>query len=469
MELIEVDDFEQWRGQARDALARQVPPAELHFTPRTAQQLLFDEAERHGPKAGGATLFRVPKQFLQLARRVACHADAGRYDLLYRVLWRLSHCEPHLLEVTTDNDVAQLDRMEKAVRRDAHKMKAFVRFRKLEAEGQQRYVAWHTPDHRVLGLVADFFARRFSAMHWTIFTPFESATWDGSQLVFGGGVSQSHVPAADELDDLWRTYYASIFNPARVKVKAMVREMPVRYWHTMPETELIPELLRQAPRRVDEMVDRQQKNARTAQDYLPATSDLTSLRVAAECCKGCDLYKDATQTVFGEGAASARLMLVGEQPGDEEDRQGRPFVGAAGQVLDDAMAEAGIDRNEVYVTNAVKHFKFIMRGKRRLHKKPGAREMAACSAWLHAELEAVKPEVVLCLGATAAQSLLGRTFRITQQRGQFLATDWCDLTMATYHPSAVLRASDEEHRNEIRGHLVTDLQAVARRLGLRQG
>lgn len=463
MRLVVVQSFDEWRQLARQALACGTTPDEVHFTEESSQRLLFAGDEPPQPPAG-PSLVRVPREFMQQARRVSCHQDAERYDLMYRMLWRMAHGESHLLEVTTDRDVAQFEQMEKAVRRDAHKMKAFVRFRKIEQEGAERYVAWHRPDHRVLGLTADFFARRFKSMHWTIFTPYESATWDQSRLTCGPGVPQSHAPASDDLDDLWRTYYASIFNPARVKVKAMVREMPIRYWHTMPETELIPELLRQAPRQVDGMVDRQQQSALSAADFLPGELNLEALRAAAASCRGCDLHEDATQTVFGHGDPRARLMLVGEQPGDEEDLQGQPFVGPAGRVLDAALQEAGIDRQEVYVTNAVKHFKFITRGKRRLHKKPGAREMAACSAWLHAEFQMVNPEAVLCLGATAAQSLLGRSFRITQQRGEFRATEWCDLTMATYHPSAVLRARDEVHREEIRQHLVEDLSAVAARL-----
>ncbi|MGI5268907.1 UdgX family uracil-DNA binding protein [Nonomuraea sp. CA-218870] len=181
----------------------------------------------------------------------------------------------------------------------------------------------------------------------------------------------------------------------------------------------------------------------SAAAFLPESHDLESLRDAAAGCEGCGLFRDATRTVFGEGAERARYMLVGEQPGDQEDRQGHPFVGPAGRVLDRGLDEAGIDRDEVYVTNAVKHFSFTDRGKRRIHKKPTAAEIDACRPWLEAELAAVRPEVVVVLGATAARSLLGRAFRVTERRGEPMPMGEA-LAVATVHPSAVLRAPDRD-------------------------
>lgn len=199
----------------------------------------------------------------------------------------------------------------------------------------------------------------------------------------------------------------------------------------------------------------------TAAQYLPQGRNLDSLREAARGCRGCPLYARATQTVFGEGAARARLMLVGEQPGDREDQEGHPFVGPAGLLLDRCLEEAGIDRGEVYVTNAVKHFKWEPRGKRRIHKKPSTREIAACRPWLDAEMEAVEPELVVCLGATAAQALLGRAFRVTQERGRVMERAGLPLVLATVHPSSILRAPDEEWRHEARAAFVEDLRAAA--------
>jgi DNA polymerase len=203
---------------------------------------------------------------------------------------------------------------------------------------------------------------------------------------------------------------------------------------------------------------------RTAEPFVPESSSIKTLAAAAHACRGCDLYKAATQVVFGAGRGSARVVLVGEQPGDQEDRQGLPFVGPAGALLDKALAEAGISRDEVYVTNAVKHFKWEARGKRRIHKKPRASEIKACRPWLEAELRAIKPSVVVCLGATAAQSLLGSQFKLMQQRGTVQSSALSGRVVATIHPSSVLRAPDSEGRRAAFEMLVEDLKVVARLL-----
>jgi uracil-DNA glycosylase family protein len=203
----------------------------------------------------------------------------------------------------------------------------------------------------------------------------------------------------------------------------------------------------------------------TAEDFLPERRGIAALKEAAARCEGCSLHRDATQTVFGEGPRSAEVVMVGEQPGDQEDLAGKPFVGPAGRLLGEALEEAGIDRRAVYVTNAVKHFKFTRRGKRRIHKRPAADEIAACRPWLDAELEAVKPRAVMALGATAAQAMFGRSFRVTRERGRPVDSDLAPVAMATVHPSSVLRAPDEESRRGERAALVSDLRALARELG----
>ena len=199
----------------------------------------------------------------------------------------------------------------------------------------------------------------------------------------------------------------------------------------------------------------------SAEPFLLREPSLPALRDASKECRGCDLYERGTQTVFGEGAASAELMLVGEQPGDHEDREGRPFVGPAGQLLDRALEAAGIGRATVYVTNAVKHFKWEPRGKRRIHQKPNAREVSACKPWLQAEIAAVRPKVIVCLGATAAQSLLGPQFRVTRQRGQLVSSPLAPHVLATVHPSSILRAPDEQTRELELELFIRDLQAAA--------
>jgi uracil-DNA glycosylase len=199
----------------------------------------------------------------------------------------------------------------------------------------------------------------------------------------------------------------------------------------------------------------------SATEFLADRMNLKAMREASEHCRGCDLYKHATQTVFGEGPRRATVMLVGETPGDEEDVAGQPFVGPAGRLLDDALVEAGLERDDVYVTNVVKHFRWEPRGKRRLHKKPSARQIEACRPWLQAEILIVKPPTIVCLGATAAQALLGKDFRITKQRGRFFESSWAKAILATHHPSAVLRAPDHDDRARKRQELVEDLRRAA--------
>jgi uracil-DNA glycosylase len=201
-----------------------------------------------------------------------------------------------------------------------------------------------------------------------------------------------------------------------------------------------------------------------AEELIPQQLSLDTLKEAAAACQACDLHKTGTQTVFGDGAVKAKVMFVGEQPGDREDIEGKPFVGPAGRLLDDALVEAGIDRSRVYITNAVKHFKWKPQGKRRLHQKPNAAEIGACRPWLDAEIEVVKPSLLVLLGATAAQALLGRDFRVSLQRGQFIEKPGVPLMMATVHPSSILRAPDDETREIEREAFVRDLKRVAQRL-----
>ena len=193
----------------------------------------------------------------------------------------------------------------------------------------------------------------------------------------------------------------------------------------------------------------------------PQARTVEELRQAAASCRGCDLWRDATQTVFGEGAEHPRLMLVGEQPGDQEDRQGHPFVGPAGRVLEQALEEAGIDRRRIYVTNAVKHFRFTRRGKRRLHEKPNAAQVRACRPWLEAEVSVVRPSLIVLLGATAAQAVMGPAFRVSRQRGQVLGSPLGVAVLATVHPSSILRATDDESRDAAMSSFIADLQVAA--------
>ena len=459
--------FEAWQKAARSALHCELGPEALIWEElgRDEPALdLFDESD--GPSTVPQSRFRVPKKFLDLARLVSLHSDERRWALLYRLLWRITHGESKLLEIEIDPDVALALEWHKSVRHDIHKMRAFVRFREVAREDEKWFVAWFEPKHHIVEHNAAFFVDRFASMSWSILTPERCAHWDGHELSFTEGVEKSKAPTGDEVEALWLTYYGNIFNPARIKVHAMQAEMPKRYWRNLPETVLIPSLLQEAPGRVEEMMKKSAAKfvAKDEDDWRPApapdTSSLTTLRNAAKGCTACHLYKHATQTVFGEGPKGAKLMLLGEQPGDQEDLAGKPFVGPAGKILDRALEEAGINRAEVYVTNTVKHFKWEPRGKRRIHKKPNSREIAACRPWLEAELRIVNPGLLVCLGATAAQTIFGPAFRVTRDRGKVLKSELAPKVLATVHPSSLLRQPDEESREREYNLFVADLRAA---------
>lgn len=428
----------------------------MHWIAPEAPHELFDETSV--PTFDESTpRVNVSRELLELAEHVVYHRDPGRLDALYRVLFRLVNGEPELLELASDPDVTRVRKLAQAVRRDLHKTHAFVRFRRVETEAGERFIAWHRPDHPLLELAAPFFRDRFPNMAWSILTPDESSHWHGKQLVFGPGAPRSAAPTEDELEALFLTYYRAIFNPARLNLPAMQTEMPAKHWSTLPEARVMGELIHDSPERVREMLE---KPASAAQAFLPETESVAELRAAARSCTACPLHGPATQTVFGEGPSDARLMLVGEQPGDEEDLQGRPFVGPAGRVLNEALAAAGIERNGVYLTNAVKHFSFLPRGKRRLHQRPRVGEVIACRAWIDAELRALKPRVIVCLGNTAAQSFVGNRFNLQRYRGRAFRTPWAKVWIATYHPAAILRAPDAQARAARFAELVEDLKAA---------
>jgi uracil-DNA glycosylase len=465
---IEIDGtFDGWRRAARKLLSAHQPPAAVRFHTDADSQPHLGFDFNAAPPTAAAPAPSIPRGFIDLARGASHHRDPERWALLYRVAFRLTHGERNLLDDDLDHDVNRLRTMRRQVSRDIHKMHAFVRFREVTDQHGPRYVAWHRPDHFITRLAAPFFVERFRVMRWSILTPDESAHWDGAALTFGAGCPQSSAPTEDRLEDLWRTYYASMFNPARANERAMVRELPRRHWATLPEAQIIPSLLATAPERVGGMIAHPAA-AESARPFIPDAQHLSALKSAADGCRGCDLFKTANQVVFGEGPATAKIMLVGEQPGDEEDLSGVPFVGPAGRVLDDAIAAAGLARRELYVTNAVKHFTFRREGKRRLHEKPRFRDVRACRPWLEAEIERINPAVIVCMGATAAQSLLGPAVRIGRDRGRVSSTAWAPNMIVTYHPSAVLRADDPAHAEEIRQWLIEDLALSRTLAGLLQ-
>ncbi len=441
------DDFDAWRDAARGLILANVAPHDVIWQVGDTRDL-FASAELL-PAASGA--LTAPKAFVDLARSVICHRDYERFALLYTLLHRIQG-NRELIRDAADPLVRRLEELAKNVRRDIHKMRAFVRFREIDG----RYVAWFEPDHHIVRTNAAFFVRRFANMPWSILTPELSIHWDTKSLIESPGAQKSDAPEGDPIEDVWKTYYASIFNPARVKIGAMLSEMPKKYWKNMPETALIPDMIAKAQARESGMI---------ARAIAPGSNSgiaIEALRDEAMGCTRCPLYGPATQTVFGEGPADAALMFVGEQPGDQEDRAGRPFVGPAGQLFDRALAEAGIDRARAYVTNAVKHFKFEARGPRRIHARPGVGEIDACRWWIDQELSIIAPKVTVALGASAARSLFGKTMTIASARGRALERPGGGEAWVTVHPSYLLRIEDKEAAAQEYARFVDDLRTAAR-------
>ncbi len=473
MHLITLDsqtDFEGWRAAARSLVLHEVKPTDVTWIVRGDESELFAPAAEalplETPLGTFQATFNVSAKFVELAQSAILHRDPERFAMLYRLLWRLRG-HHHLLEVATDPDVALVTAMARAVRRDEHKMHAFVRFREVGREQKAHYVAWFEPEHHIVELAAPFFARRFADMPWSILTPDACAHWDGHAVSITPGVGKAEAPTEDRLEETWRHYYTSIFNPARLKVKAMQAEMPKKYWRNLPEASLIKPLIASAERLTGAMIanaatepHKSQKRPEPSMKH-ETSGDIATLREEAADCRACPLWKDATQTVFGEGPPHARIMLVGEQPGDKEDLAGKPFVGPAGQMLDRALQEAGIDRTKVYVTNAVKHFKFVPRGKIRLHQKPATPEIKACRQWYERELAAIKPALVVAMGATAAQSVFGKITPINKNRGQLIELEHGIKALVTVHPSYLLRLPDPDARAHEYQRFVDDLRIVA--------
>jgi uracil-DNA glycosylase len=458
-------DFDGWRQAARTLALDGVAPEDVMWSVEGAEGELFAPVISQPHSSAGT--FSVSARFVELARIAILNRDRERFALLYRLLWRLrGHHD--LLEVATDSDVIRVEAMAKAVRRDEHKMHAFVRFREIGRERDAHFVAWFEPEHHTVELAAPFFARRFADMPWSILTPDLCAHWDGLEVSFTPGVSKADAPGSDRLEEMWRRYYATIFNPARLKVKAMQTEMPKKYWRNLPEASLIKPLIAGAARASEAMIEKAASEPHKAQrrqeqpmKNKASAGELETLREEAAACRACPLWKDATQTVFGEGPRHAAIMLVGEQPGDKEDLAGKPFVGPAGQMLDRALIEAGIDRKQIYVTNAVKHFKFVPRGKIRLHQKPSTPEIKACRPWYERERAAVKPALVVAMGATAAQSVFGKVTPINKSRGHFIDLDEETKALVTVHPSYLLRLPDEEAKAREYERFVDDLKMAA--------
>ncbi len=434
-------DLEGFRAALRGLMAAAVPPQAVFW--ETQDSLFAQTPADEAPPVG------LPRGVGEIIRLVTCHSDPERYALLYQLVWRIRYGEPHLPQVASDPLIHRLHRMERSVRRDLHKMHAFVRFRRLELDGDEQFIAWFEPEHHIIAATAQFFVDRFTSMRWSILTPKGSLHWDRENLLFGPPAAKGDAPQGDGFEAGWRAYYESIFNPARLNPGVMRSHMAKKYWKNLPEAASIRELLRSAPSRVRQMVEQEQSMPRKRNpqkavaamaDDVPQSLEALNRIIAASPA----MVPGGIRAVLGEGPLHPSIAFVGEQPGDQEDLQGKPFVGPAGQVLDRALAEVGIARRETYITNAVKHFKFELRGKRRLHAKPNAGEVKHYRWWLEKELDFVKPKLVVALGATAVLALTGKALPINANRGP------ADLGgrpgVITVHPSYLLRLMEGQEQ-----------------------
>lgn len=449
-------DLHGFRKAVRWLIAEELAPQHVVFAIDDAPGLFGDEAVTDAPPVS------IPKGVSRLIEQVVCHSDPERYALLYGLVWRVLNGERELLEVASDPLVHRIDLMARSVRRDLHKMHAFVRFRRMGGE-LERFAAWFEPEHFILEAAAPFFVDRFRSMDWTILTSIGSARWNRHELTFGPPGHREDAPDEDSFEEGWRGYYESVFNPARVNPRAMRAEMPKKYWRNMPETAAIPGLIQTAAQRVERMIEQEatMPTKRTPERALEAMRDQepkTLEELNAIIAKAGPLVPGATQAVFGEGPHHAEIVFVGEQPGDQEDLQGRPFVGPAGKLLTKAMREAGIEREQAYLTNAVKHFKFEQRGHRRIHSKPTAGEVKHYRPWLMKELELVRPKLIVALGATAVLALSGKATPITRSRGR--AKFGAYEGYITVHPSYLLRLPDEATKREAYEAFVNDLRRI---------
>nr|WP_294555414.1 UdgX family uracil-DNA binding protein [uncultured Rhodopila sp.] len=415
-------DWDGWRQAARRLVLAGIEPAELSWSVGGGPAPL--------PDASGS--FNVSRALVSLASLAFQAREPERFGLLYSLVWR-SHAGEKLLEDGGDADLLLARRLALAVRADAHRMRTNLRF--LPVDRGARFLGWYAPAHFVLEANAQLMARRFPDLAFSIATPDGAAHWDGAALRFGSGLRQAEDDEA--LQAWWDRHGAALLEQAAAGT-------------SVPEAEDLDEI----PRPPDLPA--------LGPVVLPAVTDAVLIRAGkdAASCQRCPLFGPATQMVFGEGPADSPAMFVGEQPGDQEDVIGRPFVGPAGQMMDRAMQEAGIDRRAVYVTNSVKHFKFVQRGRRRIHQTPEVPEIQACGGWLDIERDRVRPRLLVLMGGSAARAVMGRAVTISRERGRPILLPDGQTAFVTVHPSYLLRLPDAASKAREYAAFVRDMQAV---------
>ena len=422
--LASETDWDGWRRAARALALSHVSP----------DQVTWSVGGPARPLPDGTGSFNVPRALVALASIAFQARDQDRFALLYSLVWRACAGEK-VLEQEDDPDLRHARELALAVRRDAHRMRTHLRFMAVPDADGERFLGWYAPAHYVLEANAQLISRRFPALRFSIITPDASAHWDRHALRFGTGLR--HVEDDDTLLAWWDAHHAAVLRDTQVGT-------------SVPEAEALDE----APRPPDHPPLGPVVLTERAEPALVAAMQ------EARACHRCHLSGPATQTVFGEGMADAPVMFIGEQPGDQEDVIGRPFVGPAGQVLDRALEEAGIDRRLIYITNAVKHFKFTPRGKRRIHATPDTAEIEACSFWLDVERVRLQPRLLVLMGASAARAILGRQVTISRERGRPIRMDDGQMAFVTVHPSFLLRVPDEAGKAREYRAFVRDLETV---------
>jgi DNA polymerase len=410
-------DWAGWRAATRVLILAGIAPGKVRWSVGGDGDALPD----------GNGSFNVSRSLVSLASLAIQAREPARFDLLYRLVWHAN------IGTTDEAGLGQAQRLALAVRADAHRMRTHVRFLPVADGDRTRHLGWYAPAHHVLEANAQLIARRFPDLLFSIVTPDGAAHWDGADLWFAAGAAR--MADDDALQAWWRAHHT--LHHARTGT-------------SVPEAEALDE----APRPPD--------RPPLGPVVLRLGSDRGLQEAASEAggCRRCHLYEPATQTVFGEGPRHAHVLFVGEQPGDQEDVIGRPFVGPAGQIMDRAMEEAGIDRRTVYITNAVKHFKFQPRGKRRIHQTPEAPEIQACRFWLDVELVGLRPKLVVAMGGTAARALLGRAVTISRERGRPIELPDGQQAFVTVHPSFLLRVPDDDAKAREYRAFVADLRKV---------
>ncbi len=417
-------DWEGWRVATRSLVLAGVEP----------NAITWSVGGKSGTVPDATGTFHVPRALVSLASLAIQARDPERFGLLYSLVWRVNAGEK-LLEDESDPDLSLVRRMALGVRAEAHRMRTNMRYMPVPEDGGARLIGWFEPAHFVVRANAQLIARRFPHLVLSIVTPDEAAHWDGTSLLFGSGLR--HAEDDEALRAWWETHGAALLDQAESDV-------------SIPEAEAVDE----APRPPDRPA-----LGPVVLHGKPDPALRQSIKDASTCHR-CPLYEHATQTVFGEGPAGASVMFVGEQPGDQEDTIGRPFVGPAGQIMDRAMEEAGIDRRTIYVTNAVKHFKFSQRGRRRIHQTPEVPEIQACSFWLDVERVHVRPRLLVLMGGSAARAVLGRAVTISRERGRPIQLADGQTVFVTVHPSFLLRIPDAAAKAREYEAFVRDLTSI---------